>query len=68
MYKLHAAYLHHKLVGSADECEAIVVVEVFRDVLAEGVAGPARGYSPAAPVVRIRPQQVTHGPLQVRAL
>ena len=50
-------------MGTRDEGEAVVVVERFRDVLAEGVAGPSRRDAPAAPIVRVGPEQVAHGPL-----
>ena len=47
-----------------DERESVGVVERLRDVLAKRVASPARGNAPAAPVVGVRPQQVTHGALR----
>mmetsp|Transcript_99434 Transcript_99434/g.256998 ORF Transcript_99434/g.256998 Transcript_99434/m.256998 type:complete len:343 (+) Transcript_99434:194-1222(+) len=55
--------LHHKLVRTSDQLQAIRVVELFRDVLAEGVACAARRDAPAAAVVGVGPEQVAHGPL-----
>lgn len=56
-------YLHHQLVGASDEREAVVVVELFRNVLSKGVSSPARGDAPTTPVVRVRPQEIAHGTL-----
>lgn len=39
------------------------MVELFGDVLSEGVAGTPRWDAPARAVVRVRPKQVTHGAL-----
>ena len=47
--------LHNELVCSGDEVQAVDVGELFGDVLAEGVAGPARRYAPAASVVGVGP-------------
>lgn len=55
--------LHNELVCSGDEVEAIDVGELFGNVLAEGVASPARRYAPAASVVGVGPDQVAHGSL-----
>mmetsp|Transcript_44789 Transcript_44789/g.127911 ORF Transcript_44789/g.127911 Transcript_44789/m.127911 type:complete len:210 (-) Transcript_44789:233-862(-) len=55
--------LHDELVRAGDELQAVGVVELLGDVLAEGVAGPAGRDAPAAAVVGVRPQQVAHGPL-----
>lgn len=60
----HQPYLHDQLVGAGHQCEAVGVVKGLRDVLAERVAGPSGGDAPAAAVVRVRPQQVAHGPLR----
>lgn len=57
------AYLHNQLVCTGHQCEAVGVVESLRDVLAKSVSGTSRGDAPAAAVVRVRPQQVTHGTL-----
>mmetsp|Transcript_61485 Transcript_61485/g.140589 ORF Transcript_61485/g.140589 Transcript_61485/m.140589 type:complete len:217 (+) Transcript_61485:95-745(+) len=55
--------LHDELVRTGDELEPVGVIELLRDVLPERVAGTARRDAPTAPVVRIRPEQVAHGPL-----
>ena len=55
--------VHDQLVGPGDELQVVRVVELLRDVLAEGVAGSSRRNSPAAPVVGVGPKQVAHGPL-----
>jgi len=60
------AHLHDQLVGAGHQREAVGVVERLRDVLAEGVAGPPGGDAPAAAVVGVGPQQVTHGTLKRR--
>mmetsp|Transcript_123539 Transcript_123539/g.360766 ORF Transcript_123539/g.360766 Transcript_123539/m.360766 type:complete len:214 (-) Transcript_123539:283-924(-) len=52
--------LHHKLVCPRNELQAIGMVELLRDVLAEGVAGTAGRDAPAAAVIRIRPKKVAH--------
>lgn len=57
-------YLHDELVSAGDQREAVGVVEGFGNVLPEGVAGAAWRYTPAAAIVRIRPQQVAHGTLE----
>lgn len=54
------AYLHDQLMGAGHQREAVGVVEGFRDVLSEGVAGAAGGDAPPAAVVGVGPQQVTH--------
>ena len=51
-------------MGSGDQCEAVGVVEGLGDVLSEGVSSTTRGDAPAAAVIRVRPQQVTHGTLK----
>lgn len=57
-------YLHNQLVGTGHKREAVGVIEGLRDVLAEGVAGATGRDAPAAAVVGVRPQQVTHGTLR----
>lgn len=52
---------HNKLMCSCHQGEAVVVVECFRNILAKGVAGTTRAYSPAASVIGIRPEEVAHG-------
>lgn len=64
-HSLHTdTYLHNQLVGPGHQSEAVGVVESLRDVLAESVAGASRGDAPATTVVRVWPQQVTHGTLR----
>lgn len=63
MYTQTHTYLHDQLVGTGYQCEAVGVVECLGDVLAKGVAGSTRRDAPATAVVRVRPQQVTHGAL-----
>jgi len=53
---------HHELMRAGDELQVIRVVKRFTNVLAERVAGTSRRYAPAATIVRIGPQQITHGP------
>jgi len=55
--------LHDKLMSSRNQRQAVVVVERLRYILPERVPGAARGDTPAASVIRVRPQQVTHGSL-----
>lgn len=50
-------------MGSCHQGQAIVVVERLRNVLSKCVARTTRGYSPTAPVIRVRPEEVAHGPL-----
>lgn len=50
-------------MGTGHKREAVGVIEGLRDVLAEGVASASGRDAPAAAVVGIRPQQVTHGTL-----
>lgn len=49
-------YVHHQLVRSCNHLEVVVVVELLRDVLAEGVTRPTWVDAPAATVVWVRPQ------------
>jgi hypothetical protein len=55
--------LHHELMCARDERESIVMIELLADILSERVAGSSRRDAPAAPVVGVGPQQVTHGSL-----
>mmetsp|Transcript_1685 Transcript_1685/g.4987 ORF Transcript_1685/g.4987 Transcript_1685/m.4987 type:complete len:273 (+) Transcript_1685:109-927(+) len=55
--------LHHQLMRPGDQLQPVGVVELLRDVLAEGVACTARRNAPAAAVVRVRPEKVAHGAL-----
>lgn len=56
-------YLHDQLMGTGNQGEAIGMVEGFRDVLSKGIAGPSGRDAPPTTVIRVRPQQVTHGSL-----
>ena len=47
-------------MGPGYKCQAIVMVERFRNVLAEGVASAPRRDAPPAAIVGIRPQEVAH--------
>lgn len=53
-------------MGAGHQREAVGVVEGFRDVLSEGVAGTSGGDAPPTAVIWVRPQQVTHGALMDR--
>jgi len=55
--------LHHQLVSAGHQGETIAVVECLRDVLTEGVSCSSRRDAPASSVIRVRPEQVTHGTL-----
>lgn len=59
-----ATDLHHKLMGTSDQGQIVGVIKSLGDVLAEGVPSSTRGDAPAAPVIRIRPQQIAHRTLQ----
>lgn len=48
---------------TSDHLQVVRVVELLRDVLAEGVARSSRVHAPTRPVVRVTPQQVAHRPL-----
>lgn len=52
--------LHHQLVSSSHQCQAIVVVERFRDILSERVSSSSWRYSPSAAVVWIGPEKIAH--------
>ena len=54
---------HYQLVSSGHQSEAVGVVECLRDVLSEGVSRPPGRDSPSTSVIRVRPQEVTHGSL-----
>jgi len=55
--------LHHELMSTCNKRETVVMVERLRDVLAEGVASTTGRDSPAAAVIGVGPEQVTHGTL-----
>jgi len=51
---------HDQLVSPGNESESVVMVELLRNILAEGVARPTGIDTPPAPLIRIRPQKVAH--------
>lgn len=55
-------HLHHHLMGARDQADAIRLVELATDVLAECVASAAGGHTPTLPIVRIRPEKIGHRP------
>jgi len=54
--------IHDKLMSSADQFEAICLIELLRDVLSEAVAGTSGRDAPAHPVVGVRPQEIADWP------
>lgn len=52
--------VHYQLVGASYQLQVVRVVELFRYVLAEGVACTSWRDAPTHFVFRVRPQQVTH--------
>lgn len=54
---------HDELMRSGDESQPVGVVERFRDVLSESIAGTTGGDAPPSSVIGVGPQQVTHGAL-----
>lgn len=57
-------YLHDQLMGARHQSESVGMIEGFRDVLTEGVAGTSGRDPPPAAVIGVRPQQVTHRALK----
>lgn len=53
-------YLHHQLVSSGHQREAIGIIKSLRNILAKGVTSSPRRYPPATTVIWIWPRQVTH--------
>lgn len=53
-------------MGAGHQRETVGVVEGFRDVLSEGVAGTSGGDAPPTAVIWVGPQQVAHGALMDR--
>ena len=53
--------IHHKLMGAGDAGQTVVVVELFRNVLTERIAGTTGRNSPAAPVIGVGPKQIANG-------
>jgi len=55
--------VHHELMSSSDSSKAVRVVELLRDVLAEGVAGATGGDAPATAIIGVRPEEIADGAL-----
>lgn len=51
-------------MGAGHQRQAVSVVEGLRNVLSKGVTRSSRRDSPATTIIRVRPQQVTHGALE----
>ena len=60
MLNIDRAKIDHK---PGHESETITVVKCLRDILTKGVSSPSGRDAPAAPVIWVRPEQVTHGAL-----
>ena len=52
---------HYKLMGASDPRQVVAVIELFRNILSEGVPGTSRGDTPTTSVVRVRPEEITDG-------
>ena len=52
--------LHNQLMSSSDQRKTVVVVERFRDILAERVSRTSWRYSPSAAVIWIGPEEIAH--------
>ena len=52
--------VHHQLMSSGNQFQVVSMIEVLRYVLSKCEPGSSRRYSPAVPVVRIRPKQIAH--------
>lgn len=50
-------------MGARDSGQAVRVVELLRNVLAERVPSTSRGDAPAAALIRVGPKQIAHGAL-----
>jgi len=50
--------IHHKLMSASDSSQAVRVVELFGNILAERVASTSWAYAPTASVIGVRPQQI----------
>ena len=57
--------VHDQLMGPRDPREVVRVVELLRDVLAEGVAGTSWADAPTASVIRVRPKKVANRSKQI---
>jgi len=53
--------LHDKLMSSSDKSKSVVVVELIRNILAEGISSASRRKTPSRSIIGIRPEKITHG-------
>ena len=53
--------LHHQLMSSCNQRQAVVVIERFADILSKRVSRSSRRYPPTTSVVWVGPQQIAHG-------
>lgn len=53
--------LHDELMRSCNQCQAVIVVECFRDVLAERVTCTSWTDAPATSIIRVTPEEIAHG-------
>ena len=51
--------LHCQLMGTGNQHQPVIVVELLGDVLAERVAGAARANPPPEAIIWIRPDKIT---------
>lgn len=50
--------IHHELMGTSNPGEAVSMVELLRDVLAERVASTTGRNTPTATIIGVRPEQI----------
>lgn len=55
--------VHDQLVCTADKFQAIRLVKLFANILAERVASASGRNSPAHAIIGVRPEEITYGPL-----
>ena len=48
---------------SSDQRQAVVVIERLTNILAKGIPRSSRANTPSTPIIRITPEQITHGAL-----
>lgn len=53
--------LHDQLMCSGHQCETVVMIECFRDILTKGVTCTSWTDTPSASVIRITPEEIAHG-------
>jgi hypothetical protein len=56
-------YIHDKLMSSCYQLKSICMVKLFWNILSKCVPGTPWRYAPAASLIRVWPQQVTHSSL-----